>query len=259
MPPLLNRVARAPFDAHANDDEEAALARLRRRIALRRAVGRGQPNEPGDVAVVETLLRQTGDLVFKPNLPPTGLFSGAQDEAARRFQRRNRLAVDGIVNPDGETLRELEGESFGAEDGDERRREAPCVQNRVDLDNLEIAIDEAQDKLEAANARVVELSETAARFNFQHDLQLAISAISAVISATAAGRAAGSIVAALRAFVRSAGDSAGQFTTLRSEADALADRFDDAIGNFEFRLQELQRLQDEWREMRQARAELGCG
>lgn len=212
---------------------------------------------PAALATVETLLRQTGDLDFRRDSEPTGLFGVPLEEATRRFQRRNRLAVDGIVNPADETIQALERASFGREDADERRREAACVQNRVRLDNLQIEIYEATGDLEAASTTAVALSEEADRLNTRHALQLAIAAIPAGAAAAVVIRLGRGIVAALRAFV-DAVDLAG-LRDVQDEADDLADRFDRAIEEFEFRLDELQRLQEERRELVQAREALGCG
>ena len=170
---------RSLLDLPADGDDDAIVGRgrnlrLEDRFRLRGSVGRGRPNEPGDVATVETLLRQTGDLDFRRDREPTGLFGVPLEEATRRFQRRNRLAADGIVNPEDETIKALERESFGREDAEERRREAACVQNRVRLDNLQIQIDQGTERLEAANATVVALSEEAESLDTRHALQLAI-------------------------------------------------------------------------------------
>jgi len=166
---------RSLLDLPADGDDDAIVGRgpnlrLEDRFRLRGSVGRGRPNEPGDVATVETLLRQTGDLDFRRDSEPTGLFGVPLEEATRRFQRRNRLAVDGIVTPEDETIQAIERESFGREDAEERRREAACVQNRVRLDNLQLEIDEATGDLEAASTTVVALSEEADRLKTQHAL-----------------------------------------------------------------------------------------
>jgi len=177
---------------------------------------------------------------------------------ARRFQRRNRLAVDGIVNPEDETIQALERESFGREDADERRREAACVQNRVRLANLRVEIDEASGDLEAASTTVVALSEEADRRNARHDLQLAIMVISNAFPAARAIRAGLGIVAVLREFARGAVPDIPQLTAAWQEAGDLAERFESATQNLEFQNAHLTYLLKKIREVLQTKTALHC-
>lgn len=108
-----------------DDDEDEGIERLRNRwqrrdlprgadpvgLSLDGSVGRRGRNRRRDVAKVETLLDRTGDLDLDRTGGPTGYFGSPQEDGIRRFQRRNGLKVDGLVNPKGPTLASLLGEA----------------------------------------------------------------------------------------------------------------------------------------------------
>lgn len=255
-------LSRSFLDLPPDGDDGAIVGRgpnipLRDRVRLRRPVGRSRPNEPDDVATLETMLRQSGDFSFRTGSEPTGLFSVGMDQATRRFQRRRGLFDDGIVEPDGETFDALEDEVFVGDGADERRDEARCAQLRVHLANLEMDIDQATSELEAADAALVALSEEAESLNAEHELRLKIMAITMLVPGMAAIRAGRGIIAALREFA--SGSDLPGLLEVQAEAGDIADRFDDAIYEFELRLENLQRLQEEERQLRQELEALGCG
>ena len=76
-------------------------------FVLSEAVGRDRPNRRNDVGKLEALLAlaERDRAILRSG--PTGYFDEAVEDAIRRHQRRQGLAVDGWVAPDGETLRSL--------------------------------------------------------------------------------------------------------------------------------------------------------
>ncbi|MCH7935750.1 MAG: peptidoglycan-binding protein [Proteobacteria bacterium] len=78
------------------------------------SVGTEGRNGRRDVAKVESLLGRAGDLNLDETDGVTGFVGLRMDEAIRRFQKRNRLRVDGQINPGGETLTTL-GATLAAE------------------------------------------------------------------------------------------------------------------------------------------------
>lgn len=77
--------------------------RLKARIA-----GNGGDNWRPDVAKVQVLLNKAGYHTIASEEGPNGYHSRALDDDIRRFQRDNKLDVDGKLSPDGETIRTLE-------------------------------------------------------------------------------------------------------------------------------------------------------
>lgn len=71
-------------------------------------MGRDRANLDDDVAKVEAALETAGLVDLTPTEGPTGVFSRLHDEALRGFQRAKGLTVDGVVNPDGPTIRTLQ-------------------------------------------------------------------------------------------------------------------------------------------------------
>ena len=76
---------------------------------LQAGVGAGQANRPADVRKLQALLHLEGYLDAAVTDGPTGLWSGRDDYALRKFQKENGLAIDGIVLPEGETLDAIRG------------------------------------------------------------------------------------------------------------------------------------------------------
>jgi hypothetical protein len=133
-----------------------SFAGRRRGLGLGAAVGLGRPNRPADVRTVESLLRETGDVGRSKN-SPTGLFSGFLSDATLDFQRRNRLTVDGILEPDGETFGALFEETQdrlpGAPEMDPQHRERcrdierQMARVAADIAALEIRADENERRI----------------------------------------------------------------------------------------------------------------
>lgn len=73
-----------------------------------RIAGNGGDNWRPDVAKVQVLLNKAGYHTIASEEGPNGYHSRALDDDVRRFQRDNKLAVDGKLSPDGETIRTLE-------------------------------------------------------------------------------------------------------------------------------------------------------
>ena len=231
---------------------------IHHRPRLRRTVGRGRSNQPDDVATVETLLRQTGDLGLRPEFQPTGLFSVPLADAIQRFQRRNGLARDGIVEPDGETIVALERESFAGDDDDQRQREVDCVQNRVDLDNLQNQIERQHARVLEADERVRGLSSEAEELLAVHDAQLLATFGVPLLAGLNAVRLEAAALSALRQFVRSVGDSSGSLQIAGDRAEQIIAPLLSALDELETRLAELDQMQVERQNLESRRRELGC-
>lgn len=76
---------------------------------LQAGVGAGQTNGHADVSKLQALLHLEGYLDAAVTNGPTGLWSGRDDYALRKFQKENGLVIDGIVLPGGETLEAIRG------------------------------------------------------------------------------------------------------------------------------------------------------
>jgi hypothetical protein len=84
-------------------------------FALSDAVGPRKRNRRHDVLKIETLFANTGDHDLEDG--PTGYAGSQLDQAIRAFQKRRGLAVDGVLEPGGETIAALESELGGRLDG----------------------------------------------------------------------------------------------------------------------------------------------
>ena len=76
-------------------------------VKIKEPVGPDSPNRRPDVAKVETFLDRTGHLDLAITEGPTGYYGSRVDQGIRGFQKNNALKVDGLINPDGETLQRL--------------------------------------------------------------------------------------------------------------------------------------------------------
>ncbi|HUT50638.1 MAG TPA: peptidoglycan-binding domain-containing protein [Alphaproteobacteria bacterium] len=79
-------------------------------LEIKAGIGEGRRNRRPDVAKIETLMDTLGEHDASPTDGPTGFLNTRLEEDLQRFQARNGLTVDGIVDPGGETLREIQGE-----------------------------------------------------------------------------------------------------------------------------------------------------
>lgn len=70
--------------------------------------GNGGDNRRPDVAKVQVLLNKAGFHEIPAEEGPNGYHSAILDQDIRRFQRANKLKVDGALSPGGETIRALE-------------------------------------------------------------------------------------------------------------------------------------------------------
>jgi len=73
----------------------------------RAGIGLDDVNGQVDVAKSETLLEQAGVYDLMHLKGPTGLFSYDKLDAIKDFQTDNDLKVDGVIKPNGETMRTL--------------------------------------------------------------------------------------------------------------------------------------------------------
>ncbi len=80
---------------------------------LSASVGDAGTNDRRDVAKVEKMLGKTGDLDLKQTDGPTGYWGMRTSDATKAFQKKNKLKVDGQINPSGPTLKKL-GEAVAA-------------------------------------------------------------------------------------------------------------------------------------------------
>jgi peptidoglycan hydrolase-like protein with peptidoglycan-binding domain len=78
------------------------------------SVGRTGTNKRRDVATIEVLLGQTGHLDLNETDGPTGYYGTRLGQAIKRFQKDHGLTADGLVTPDGETLKTIERQSLPA-------------------------------------------------------------------------------------------------------------------------------------------------
>lgn len=90
-------------------------------FTLASPVGRGAANSPGDVAKVQAVLGATGDHDLAATDGPTGHWSPQLDDNVRRFQKRNTLKVDGLLNPGGPTMNAAQRQLAAEADNEPRR------------------------------------------------------------------------------------------------------------------------------------------
>lgn len=75
--------------------------------SLSSSVGDFGRNDRKDVATVENMLGKTGDLDLKQTDGPTGYWGMRTSDATKAFQKKNKLKIDGQINPNGPTLQKL--------------------------------------------------------------------------------------------------------------------------------------------------------
>ena len=71
-------------------------------------VGRTQKNNPIDVAKVEAVMGATGNLDLSVTSGPTGYFGERLEGAVKEFQKKENLQIDGVLNPEGQTIAQAE-------------------------------------------------------------------------------------------------------------------------------------------------------
>ena len=91
----------------AEPKPEPEISNFRNPFRIRDSVGMEGMNSRRDVAKVESLLGRAGALDLAETDGVTGFFGARADEAVRKFQKDHGLRVDGLINPNGPTLRTL--------------------------------------------------------------------------------------------------------------------------------------------------------
>ena len=102
-----------------DDDEPNPFGRVRDTVyddrpdtkglsTITNSVGMEGRNDRTDVAVAEKLLHQNGVLDTNQTKGPTGYFGTRADQAIRTFQKDQGLKVDGLMLPNGPTIKALQ-------------------------------------------------------------------------------------------------------------------------------------------------------
>lgn len=100
--------ARDPFGrVRSSDGSQERLKAISNLGNISKPVGIDLDNNAEDVARVEMLLDQTGDMDLKPSEGPTGYFGQGLLEAISRFQKRMGLPPTGMLRPGDQTHRAL--------------------------------------------------------------------------------------------------------------------------------------------------------
>ena len=100
---------------------------------LSAAVGRGQENNPLDVAKVESLMGATGHLDIEKTDGPTGYFGQRLEGAVKEFQNEEKLKADGLIKPEGETIVQTQKVSENEESKENKKdkNEKPIKENAL--------------------------------------------------------------------------------------------------------------------------------
>lgn len=88
----------------AEPKPDLEISNLKNIFQLQESVGMEGKNIRRDVAKVENIFGRLGDLNLRETDGVTGFAGARLDEAIRNFQKRNKLKVDGQINPGGETI-----------------------------------------------------------------------------------------------------------------------------------------------------------
>ncbi len=99
------------------------IENIQKLFRLTGSVGMTASNNRRDVAKIEILMDRTGYLDLRQTDGPTGYYGERLKQAVEKFQKDHNLKKDGLVRPQGETIRKLahyaDDVNFG---GDERNR-----------------------------------------------------------------------------------------------------------------------------------------
>ncbi len=76
-------------------------------------VGPDRPSHRADIAKIEGILANSGDYSLERAQGPTAYWGIALDDGIRAYQRRNGLAVDGVLRPGGPTIEHMR-QAYGA-------------------------------------------------------------------------------------------------------------------------------------------------
>jgi hypothetical protein len=98
-----------PSDLGDDEDDDGFFRRPRPDsfFSLGGPVSPGKRNDPRDVIKVQTLLGNADRGSFGRFQGPLGILQDADVEGIKDWQSRNRLTVDGFLNPAGETIRSM--------------------------------------------------------------------------------------------------------------------------------------------------------
>ena len=88
----------------AEPKPDPEISNLRNLFQLLESVGMEGRNNRRDVAKVESFFDSLGELDLSETEGVTGFVGARLDESIRRFQKRQGLKVDGLINPGGETI-----------------------------------------------------------------------------------------------------------------------------------------------------------
>jgi hypothetical protein len=229
-------------------------------VRLDDAVGRGRVNRRPDVALVESLLAAGDAYDLTPGDGPTGYFGLGLEQAIRTLQRERGLRVDGLLEPEGETLTALrhEVEQGGADPGDTAESVA-CARLAIELGNLDLAIRDAGRQVAERNHVVIRLAAEVRELRRRHRVQIVGEVlISAGIRAGEAVVRGRGLVQALRAFVSSMVDNSPNLLVAQEEARILANELESAVNDLQVAVEHLRRAQHEFNALRQRKTELGC-
>jgi len=80
-------------------------------------VGPDRPSRRADIAKIEGILANSGDYSLERAQGPTAYWGIALDDGIRAYQRRNGLAVDGVLRPGGPTIEHMRRALGGVLDG----------------------------------------------------------------------------------------------------------------------------------------------
>ncbi|NQU61014.1 MAG: peptidoglycan-binding protein [Rhodospirillales bacterium] len=100
----------------AEPKPEPEIMDFQNSFRIRDSVGMEGSNARRDVAKVESLLDRAGALDLAKTDGVTGFFGARTDEAVKKFQKDRGLKVDGLINPNGPTLRTLAANANKGED-----------------------------------------------------------------------------------------------------------------------------------------------
>jgi hypothetical protein len=101
-----------PADPRPARPEQAWPDSLGDLFRLTDAVGPEAANSRDDVIRAQILLGHAGDLDLDALGGPTGWPGGELTRGLKRYQRRKGLMIDGLMLPDGETIRALQGDLY---------------------------------------------------------------------------------------------------------------------------------------------------
>lgn len=101
-----------PIDPDQNPFQPAALPDFGDLFRITGAIGPEAANARDDVIRAQILLGESGDLDLDSLGGPTGWPGGELTRGLKRYQRRKGLTIDGLMLPDGETIKALQSDLY---------------------------------------------------------------------------------------------------------------------------------------------------